>query len=82
MIGEPAFDLLLCLYVRSGQKESSLTSLLRRAGIPHSSAMRWIRYLADKGFVELKDSMSDRRAICVELTAFGRTVMDEFLAVR
>lgn len=82
MIGEPAFDLLLCLYVRSGQKETSLTSLARPAGIPNSSAVRWIRYLADKGLVELTESRSDRRKTCVQLTPSGRAAMDEFLAVR
>jgi DNA-binding MarR family transcriptional regulator len=80
MFGEPAFDLLLCLYVRS-EKETSLTSLARTAGIPNSSAMRWIRYLADKRLVELTDSRSDRRATCAQLTPDGRAVMDEFLAV-
>jgi len=82
MIGEPAFDLLLCLYVRSGQKESSLTSLASAAGIPNSSATRWVRYLVDKGFVEVTESRSDRRATCVQIKPFGRAVMDEFLAVR
>jgi DNA-binding MarR family transcriptional regulator len=81
-IGEPAFDLLLCLYVRLGQKETSLTSLARAAGIPYSSAMRWIRYLADKGLADRTESRSDRRATCVQLTPSGRAVMDEFLAVR
>jgi DNA-binding MarR family transcriptional regulator len=82
MIGEPAFDLLLCLYLRSGQKETSLTSLSRPAGIPNSSAARWIRYLADKGLVELTQSRSDRRATCIQLTSSGRSAMDEFLAIR
>lgn len=81
-LGEPAFDLLLCLYVRSGQKETSLTSLARAAGTPNSSAMRWIRYLADRGLVELTESKSDGRATCVQLTSSGRLVMNEFLAVR
>jgi DNA-binding MarR family transcriptional regulator len=78
--GEPAFDLLLCLYVRSGQIENSLTSLAKAAGIPYSSAMRWIRYLADKGLVERSESRSDRRATYVQLTCSGRRVMNEFLS--
>jgi DNA-binding MarR family transcriptional regulator len=81
-IGEPAFDLLLRLYVHSGQKEASLTSLARSAGIPFSSAMRWIRYLTDKGLVECSESRSDRRATCVQLTSSGRAMMGEFLSVR
>lgn len=81
-IGEPAFDLLLCLYLQSGQKGSSVTSLARPAGIAYSSAMRWIRYLADKGFVERTDSRLDRRAICVQLTPSGRAVLDELFSLR
>jgi DNA-binding MarR family transcriptional regulator len=82
MLGEPAFDLLLCLFVRSGQKETSLTSLAKLAGIPNSSAMRWIRYLCDKGLIELTDSHLDRRALCIQLTPSGRSVMEEFLALQ
>jgi DNA-binding MarR family transcriptional regulator len=82
MIGEPAYDLLLCLYVRSGQEHTSLSSLAKRAGIPYSSALRWIAYLADKGFVALTESKSDRRATSIQLTASGRAVMDELLAIR
>ena len=82
IIGEPAFDLLLCLYVRSGQRETSLTSLAKPAGIPYSSAMRWTAYLADKGLVERSESEFDRRATSVHLTPAGRAVMDELLAIR
>jgi DNA-binding MarR family transcriptional regulator len=81
-IGEPAFDLLLWLYLRTGQKEASLTSLARAADIPYSSAMRWARYLADRGYVERTESRSDRRSTSVELTPAGRAMMDEFLTVR
>jgi DNA-binding MarR family transcriptional regulator len=82
VMGEPAFDLLLCLYARSGQKEISLTSLARPAGIPYSSAVRWIRYLADKGLVERIESRTDRRVTCVQLTPAGRAVLDELFTLR
>jgi DNA-binding MarR family transcriptional regulator len=82
VIGEPAFDLLLSLYVQAGQKGTSLTSLARPAGIPYSSALRWVRYLADKGLVERSESRSDRRAVSVRLTQSGRAVLDELFALR
>jgi DNA-binding MarR family transcriptional regulator len=82
MIGEPAYDLLLCLYVRSGQEETSLSSLAKTAGIPYSSALRWIAYLADKGFLARAESKADGRATSVRLTASGRAVMDKLLAIR
>ena len=80
--GEPAFDLLLCLYLRVGQRETSLTSLTKPTGIPYSSAIRWLAYLADKGLITLKESATDRRATCVQLTPSGRAVMDELLSIR
>jgi DNA-binding MarR family transcriptional regulator len=82
MFGEPAFELLLYLYVQSGQKGISLTSLTKPARIPYSSAIRWIRYLADKGLVECAESRSDRRATTIQLTPSGRAVMDEFLSLQ
>jgi len=82
MFGEPAFELLLCLYVQSGQKGISLTSLTKPTGIPYSSAIRWIRYLADKGFVECAESKMDRRATTIQLTPSGRAVMDDFLSLQ
>ena len=82
IIGEPAFDLLLCLYVCEDQRETSLTGLAAPAGIPYSSAMRWTAYLADKGLVTRSQSRTDRRATCLELTASGRAVMDELLSIR
>src|SRR4051794_1733156 len=78
MIGEPAYDLLLCLYVRSGQEETSLSSLAKRAGTPYSSALRWIAYLADKGFVALAETESDRRATSVHLTPPGEPSWTNF----
>jgi DNA-binding MarR family transcriptional regulator len=82
VVGEPAFDLLLSLYVRLGETETSLTSLATPADIPYSSAARWIRYLEDKGLVERAESKSDRRVICVQLTPAGRAVLDELFSLR
>ena len=82
IIGEPAFDLLLCLYVRPGHAETSLSSLASSAGIPNSSALRWILHLADKGLVLRSESKSDRRAICIQLAPSGRALVDEILDTR
>jgi DNA-binding MarR family transcriptional regulator len=81
VMGEPAFDLLLCLYMRSGQKEISLSDLARPAGIPYSSAVRWMRYLGDRGLVERTESKTDRRVICLQLTPSGRAVLDELFTL-
>jgi len=80
-IGDPVFDLLLCLYVRSGQTATSLTDLARSASTPHSSATRWIRYLADKGLVQRMESRSDRRSMLVHLTPTGCAMLEELFAL-
>jgi DNA-binding MarR family transcriptional regulator len=82
MLGEPAFDLLLCLYVREEQRDKSLASLAHTAGIPYSSAMRWISYLEDKALVEREQLGRNRRSTPVRLTLAGRAAVDELLSIR
>jgi DNA-binding MarR family transcriptional regulator len=82
MIGEPAYDLLLALYLTPDTEVTSLASLAKSAAVPYSSAGRWIAYLVDKGFVSRRQSSSDRRVTSVHLTRAGRAVLDEFLAIR
>jgi DNA-binding MarR family transcriptional regulator len=81
-IGDPAFDLLLCLYVRPAQTETSVTNLASAANTPYSSAIRWIQYLGDKGLVERRESKADRRSTLVQLTRLGRAVLDELFSLR
>jgi DNA-binding MarR family transcriptional regulator len=82
MIGEPAFDLFLSLYLTPEAQETSLASLARMAAVPYSSAVRWISYLVDKEYVSRRESKSDRRVTSVHLTQTGRAILDEFLAIR
>lgn len=83
MLGEPAFDLLLAMYVLSAKQEIvSLNSLAKAAGVPGTSAWRWLAYLVDKGFVTRCQSVTDRRAVSARLTDRGRAVFNEILAIR
>jgi DNA-binding MarR family transcriptional regulator len=81
MLKDPAFDLFLVLYVLSARQETvSLSCLAKVAGIPGTSAWRWLGYLVDKGFVVRCPSTTDRRAMSASLTDAGRAVFNEFLA--
>jgi DNA-binding MarR family transcriptional regulator len=83
MFKEPAFNLFLALYVLSAKQATvSLSSLAKAAGVPGTSACRWVAYLVDKGFVMRSQSITDRRAVSVCLTDSGRAVFNEFLAIR
>ncbi len=83
MLKDPAFDLFLVLYVLAARQETvSLSCLAKAAGIPGTSAWRWLAYLVDKGFVSRCPSTTDRRAMSAALTDAGRAVFNEFLATR
>jgi DNA-binding MarR family transcriptional regulator len=83
MLGEPAFDLFLALYILSAKQGTvSITGLAQAAGIPSASAWRWLAYLVGKGFVSRCPSAVDRRIVSVRLTESGRAIFDEFLALR
>jgi PAS domain S-box-containing protein len=83
VVGEPAYDLLLALYVSANRRRGvPLTILARSAKVPYSSALRWIAYLEDKGFVSRSQSSSDRRVILIRLTESGVAVLHDFLALR
>ena len=83
MLGEPAFDLFLALYILSAKQGTvSITGLAQAAGIPSASAWRWLAYLVGKGFVSRCPSAVDRRIVSVRLTESGRAIFNEFLALR
>jgi DNA-binding MarR family transcriptional regulator len=60
---QPAWDMILYLYVASVEKRRvSVTSLRVAAGVPKTTALRWIRDLVEAGhFVRLKDCQDGRR---------------------
>jgi DNA-binding MarR family transcriptional regulator len=83
MLSGAAFNLFLALYVLSAKQATvSLSGLAKAAGVPGTSAWRWLAYLVDKGFVTRSQSITDRRAISVCLTDSGRAVFNEYLAIR
>jgi DNA-binding MarR family transcriptional regulator len=83
VVGEPAYELLLALYVSANRRRGvPLTTLAKSAKVPYSSALRWIAYLEDKRFVSRSQSSSDRRVILIRLTGSGLAVLHDFLTLR
>lgn len=64
LFGEPAWDMLLDLFVHEGEgKRMSMSSLCVSAGIPESSAMRLAQRLCDAGLLlRLSDPADGRRS--------------------
>ena len=66
------------LPVHADPAEGDLAGQPRAVGwYPFSFAVRWMRYLADRGLVERTKSKTDRRVICLQLTPSGRAVLDK-----
>jgi DNA-binding MarR family transcriptional regulator len=81
MFGEPAWDLLLALYVEQAKTETSTASMLAKAaGIPITTALRWMDYLEEKRLIERERSSFDRRASTVTLSESGRIRLEGYFA--
>ena len=77
---EPAWEMLLILYISEGRERQTMQRLAEQSGYPRATAFRWIEWLEHRGLVERIPHPTDRRAFFVELTGKGRREMDEFLA--
>ena len=80
MFGEPAWDILLALYVIDGdQRRLSIRELAALASQPLTTALRWLDYLEDQQLIVRRSNPFDQRVVFVELSAKGRAAMDEYL---
>jgi DNA-binding MarR family transcriptional regulator len=77
MLGEPAYDMLLGLYVAEAEGESlTAARLADRAGVAPSSALRWIDYLAAKELIVREPHPSRKRASVLKLSCKGRAALE------
>jgi DNA-binding MarR family transcriptional regulator len=81
MFGEPAWDMLLVLYIQdaSGPRQT-VGSLIKYSGTSASSAKRWIASLSERGFVKRVPHPTDARTWFVELTDKGRQCVNKFFS--
>ncbi|WP_157035805.1 helix-turn-helix domain-containing protein [Sphingobium chungbukense] len=77
---DPAWLMLLDLYAAEAEdKQISVSSACIASGAPHTTALRYLNLLCDKGaLVRLQDA-ADGRRIHVRLTAEYRTRMTQYL---
>ena len=81
MFGEPAWDLLLALYVSQADVPApAVSNLAKTAGIAITTAFRWIDYLEEKRLIERQRSSDDGRALSVILSKDGRTRLEAYFA--
>lgn len=69
LFGEPAWDLLLDLFVsRVHGKKISITSACIGSGVPPTTALRWIEVLGSRGLLSRSSDEFDQRRKFVSLT--------------
>ena len=78
---EPAWDMLLALYVAShDHRVMNVKTLVSSADAPVTTSQRWIEHLAKLGLVRRMVDPIDRRRIEVSLSDDGRRAIEAYLA--
>lgn len=80
MFAEPAWDMLLLLFLSGRGRRQTQSSLCELSGASRSTAMRWIEFLARRDLVRREDHPTDKRHNFVTLTEKGRHLLDLYLS--
>jgi DNA-binding MarR family transcriptional regulator len=79
MFGEPAWDLLLAIYVSEAtDRPPTVTDAANMADIPLSTVSRWIQFLEERGLIDRRRSGKDGRASIVTLSKQGRASLEAY----
>jgi DNA-binding MarR family transcriptional regulator len=80
MFGEPAWEMLLLLYLGEGGERQSQTGLADLSGAARSTAMRWIDHLVRRGLAHREDHPTDKRRNFITLSEKGRQLLELYLS--
>lgn len=81
LFADPAWDILLDLYrAHLAQQRISVTSVCFGAGVPVSTALRWLNALEERGLARRSQDPLDGRRFFVELTHSGMSAMAGYFA--
>ena len=81
LFADPAWDILLELYATElGQRRISISSLCIGAGVPATTALRWINALENKGLITRQDDPVDGRRVYASLAEKGIDAMQAYFA--
>jgi DNA-binding MarR family transcriptional regulator len=66
---DPAWDILLDLFIATRRGQALTVSDVGLASrVPHTTALRWVDYLIDKGALESEPDSNDKRRRLIRLT--------------
>lgn len=79
MFADPAWDILLELYAaKLGQQKVAVGHLCEAAGVPATTALRWISMLQNKGLIERTADPMDGRRFHLSLSSAGLCTMGSY----
>jgi DNA-binding MarR family transcriptional regulator len=80
LFGDPAWDMLLDLYVNDGRKKSiSVSSACLASGAPSTTALRYIAELVRRNLVVRSPHPNDGRVFVLQLTVLAVNAMERLL---
>ena len=77
---EPAWEMLLVLYLEEAGERQTQTRLGDLSGATRSTAMRWIDHLLRKGLVRREGHPTDKRRNFIILSDKGRELLELYLS--
>jgi DNA-binding MarR family transcriptional regulator len=81
MFGEPAWDMMLALYVTADSEPSqTVTNVIRLGDAPPTTCLRYIAALEASGLIVRRPCTVDLRIVYLELSKKGRRAMDLYMA--
>jgi len=79
LFADPAWDMLLDLYAAFYERRQvSVSSLCIAAAVPATTALRWIKTMADEGLFERSIDPDDARRIFIGISEKTRIAMDGY----
>jgi DNA-binding MarR family transcriptional regulator len=82
LLAEPGWDILLILYwAGATQQRMTISGACVSAGVPPTTALRWVQRLIETGMVEKEPHPTDHRVSWLTLSKEATDTLDEFLAV-
>lgn len=79
LFADPAWDMLLELYAAAlTQRKLTISRLGERAGVPMTTALRWIKTLETQGLAERSYDRLDGRRVFLTLSEKGENAMSAY----
>jgi DNA-binding MarR family transcriptional regulator len=80
MFSEPAWEVLLILYIEHQQVRLTFSWVAEESGVPATTVHRWLDYLESQQLVRRVAHQTDKRAACIELTDKAARALDSYFS--